>query len=97
MKTFIKNARYFWAGGDNEVRENVSILVENSQILAVAAIPSWQKRPGCTQYRCIRADSNSWAGKKQITFYQTLTKNSQSPGCEAFYLLNLYPLWARII
>ncbi|MFA7146773.1 MAG: 8-oxoguanine deaminase, partial [Candidatus Riflebacteria bacterium] len=32
MKTFIKNAKYFWAGKDTEVAENVSLLVEGSKI-----------------------------------------------------------------
>lgn len=99
MKTFIKNARYFWAGGDSEVKENVSILVENSQIIAVGS---------ATELSSKAADARNIDASDLIIipglvnthhhFYQTLTRNfPKVQNAKLFtWLVNLYPLWARI-
>ena len=99
MKTFIKNARYFWAGGDSEVRENVSILVENSQIVAVG---------DAAQLAPMAADARNIDASELIVipglvnthhhFYQTLTRNfPKVQDAKLFtWLVRLYPLWARI-
>ena len=99
MKTFIKNARYFWSGGDSEVRENVSILVENSQIVAVG---------DAAQLAPMAADARNIDASELIVipglvnthhhFYQTLTRNfPKVQDAKLFtWLVRLYPLWARI-
>lgn len=99
MKTFIKNAKYFWPGGDNEVQENVSILVEGSQILAVG---------DTAKLATMAADARNIDASNLIIipglvnthhhFYQTLTRNFPSvQDAKLFtWLVKLYPLWARI-
>ncbi|HAE38637.1 MAG TPA: 8-oxoguanine deaminase [Candidatus Riflebacteria bacterium] len=99
MKTFIKNARYFWAGGDSDVRENVSILIENSQIAAVG---------DAVQLAPMAADARNIDASELIVipglvnthhhFYQTLTRNfPKVQDAKLFtWLVRLYPLWARI-
>lgn len=99
MKTFIKNARYFWSGGDSEVRENVSILVENSQIVAIG---------DAAQLAPMAADARNIDASELIVipglvnthhhFYQTLTRNfPKVQDAKLFtWLVRLYPLWARI-
>ncbi|MBU1109438.1 MAG: 8-oxoguanine deaminase [Candidatus Riflebacteria bacterium] len=99
MKTFVKNARYFWAGGDSEVKENVSVLIENSQIIAVG---------DATQLSSMAADARNIDASELIVipglvnthhhFYQTLTRNFPSvQDAKLFtWLIRLYPLWARI-
>lgn len=99
MKTFIKNARYFWAGGDTEVQENVSILIENSQILAVGTAAALAAQA---------ADARNIDASELIIipglvnthhhFYQTLTRNFPKVQDSKLFtwLLDLYPMWARI-
>ncbi len=99
MKTFIKNARYFWAGGDSEVKENVSILVENSQIVAVGSATELAPKAG--DARNIDASDLIIIPGLVNThhhFYQTLTRNfPKVQNAKLFtWLVNLYPLWARI-
>jgi cytosine/adenosine deaminase-related metal-dependent hydrolase len=99
MKTFVKNARYFWAGGDSEVKENVSVLIENSQIKAVG---------DATQLSAMAKDARTIDASNLIIipglvnthhhFYQTLTRNfPKVQDAKLFtWLVRLYPLWARI-
>ncbi len=99
MKTFIKNARYFWAGGDAEVQENVSILVDGSQIIAVG---------DAAKLAAQAADARTVDASNLIIipglvnthhhFYQTLTRNfPKVQDAKLFtWLVRLYPLWARI-
>ncbi|PKL47278.1 MAG: 8-oxoguanine deaminase [Candidatus Riflebacteria bacterium HGW-Riflebacteria-2] len=99
MKTFVKNARYFWAGGDSEVKENVSLLIENSQITAVG---------DAAQLAPMSADARNIDASELIVipglvnthhhFYQTLTRNfPKVQDAKLFtWLVRLYPLWARI-
>ncbi len=99
MKTFVKNARYFWAGGDSEVKENVSLLIENSQIVAVG---------DAAQLAPMAADARNIDASELIVipglvnthhhFYQTLTRNfPKVQDAKLFtWLVRLYPLWARI-
>ncbi len=76
MKTFIKNARFFWAGGDAEVQENVSILVDGSQIVAVgdagklAAQAQGAKTIDASELIIIPGLVNT-----HHHFYQTMTRN----------------------
>ncbi len=99
MKTFIKNARYFWAGGDAEVQENVSILVEGSQIIAVgdttrlAAQAAGARTVDAADMIIIPGLVNT-----HHHFYQTLTRNfPKVQDAKLFtWLVRLYPLWARI-
>lgn len=99
MKTFIKNARYFWAGGDSEVKENISILVENSQIMAVGS--EAELAPMAADARNIDASDLIIIPGLVNThhhFYQTLTRNfPKVQDAKLFtWLVNLYPLWAKI-
>lgn len=99
MKTFVKNARYFWAGGDSEVKENVSLLIEDSQIKAVG---------DAAQLASMAADARNIDASELIVipglvnthhhFYQTLTRNfPKVQDAKLFtWLVRLYPLWARI-
>ncbi len=99
MKTFIKNARYFWAGGDAEVQENVSILVDGTRIIAV----------GDTAKLSLQASDARTIDASELIiipglvnthhhFYQTLTRNfPKVQDAKLFtWLVRLYPLWARI-
>lgn len=99
MKTLIKNARYFWAGGDAEVQENVSLLVEGSKILATG---------DAAKLTQMASDARTIDASKLIIipglvnthhhFYQTLTRNfPKVQDAKLFtWLVRLYPLWARI-
>ncbi len=99
MKTFIKNARYFWAGGDADVQENISILVDGSQILAVG---------DAAKLASMAAEARTVDASEMIIipglvnthhhFYQTLTRNyPKVQDAKLFtWLVRLYPLWARI-
>lgn len=99
MKTFIKNAKYFWAGGDANVQENVSILVDGSQIVAVG--DAAKLAPMAADARNIDASDLIIIPGLVNThhhFYQTLTRNFPSvQDAKLFtWLVKLYPLWARI-
>ncbi len=99
MKTFVKNARFFWAGGDSEVKENVSLLIENSQITAVG--DAAQLAPMAADARNIDASELIIIPGLVNThhhFYQTLTRNfPKVQDAKLFtWLVRLYPLWARI-
>lgn len=99
MKTYIKNARYFWAGGDAEVKENVSLLIEDSQIIAVG--DDAQLAPMAADARNIDASELIVIPGLVNThhhFYQTLTRNfPKVQDAKLFtWLLRLYPLWANI-
>lgn len=99
MKLFIKNARYFWAGADAELLENVSILVENSEIKAIGSE---------TELAVEAADAKNIDASELLImpgmvnthhhFYQTLTRNFPCvQDAKLFtWLVNLYPLWAGI-
>ncbi len=99
MKTLIKNARYFWAGGDAEVQENVSLLVEGSKILAtgdaakLAQMASDARTIDASELIIIPGLVNT-----HHHFYQTLTRNfPKVQDAKLFtWLVRLYPLWARI-
>lgn len=99
MKTYVKNARYFWAGGDSEVQENVSLLIEDSQIKAVG--DDAQLAPMAADARNIDASELIVIPGLVNThhhFYQTLTRNFPNVQDTKLFtwLLRLYPLWARI-
>lgn len=98
MKTFLKNAKYFWAGGDSEVLENISLLIEDSQIKAVGTD---------TELAASAADARNVDASDMLLmpglvnthhhFYQTLTRNYPNvQDAKLFnWLTNLYGLWAK--
>jgi cytosine/adenosine deaminase-related metal-dependent hydrolase len=99
MNLFIKNARYFWAGGDAEVLQNVSILVKNSEIEAIGS--ETELAPLAGDARNIDASELLIMPGMINThhhFYQTLTRNFPCvQDAKLFtWLVNLYPLWAQI-
>ncbi|MBP7633405.1 8-oxoguanine deaminase [Candidatus Ozemobacteraceae bacterium] len=99
MNLFIRNISYFWAGGDEPVLENVSVLVEGSKIAAVGPASELAQKAG---------SARSISGEGMIVipglvnthhhFYQTLTRNfPKVQDAELFeWLVNLYPLWAKL-
>ena len=99
MKIFLKNAKYFWAGGDSEVKENVSVLIEDSEIKAVGSD---------TELAPMAADARNVDASEMLLmpglvnthhhFYQTLTRNYPNvQDAKLFnWLTNLYGLWAKI-
>ncbi|MEW6712160.1 MAG: 8-oxoguanine deaminase [Candidatus Riflebacteria bacterium] len=99
MNLFIKNARFFWAGGDNEVLENVSILVKGSEIAAIgreaelAPMAGDAKNIDASEMLIMPGMVNT-----HHHFYQTLTRNFPCvQDAKLFtWLVNLYPLWATI-
>lgn len=99
MNLFIKNARYFWAGGDSDVLENVSILVKGSEIVAVGS--EAELAPQAAAARNVDASQMLIMPGLVNThhhFYQTLTRNFPCvQDAKLFsWLVNLYPLWATI-
>lgn len=99
MNLFIKNARYFWAGGDSDVQENVSILVKDSEIAAVGT--EAELAPMAADAQNIDASELLIMPGMVNThhhFYQTLTRNFPCvQDAKLFtWLVNLYPLWAQI-
>ncbi|NLI75793.1 MAG: 8-oxoguanine deaminase [Candidatus Riflebacteria bacterium] len=98
MGLFIKNARYFWPGGDRPVQENVSVLIQDTRITAVGDAHALAARAaGC---RTIDGDGLLLMPGLVNThhhFYQTLTRNLPNvQNAELFeWLINLYPLWAK--
>ncbi|GAB4285348.1 MAG: 8-oxoguanine deaminase [Candidatus Rifleibacteriota bacterium] len=99
MNLFIKNARYFWAGGDSEVQENISLLVKNSEIVAVGN--EFELAPKAADAQNIDASELLIMPGMVNThhhFYQTLTRNFPCvQNAKLFtWLVNLYPLWAQI-
>ncbi len=99
MDLFIKNAGYFWAGGDLPVLEDTSILIEGSKIVAIGDAQKIAKKAS-------KAKTISGEGMVILPglvnthhhFYQTLTRNfPKVQDAELFeWLVNLYPLWAKI-
>ncbi len=99
MNLFIKNISHFWAGGDEPVLENVSLLVNGSKIAAVGRAEELAQKAGSARTVC---------GEGMIVlpglvnthhhFYQTLTRNfPKVQDAELFeWLVNLYPLWAKL-
>jgi cytosine/adenosine deaminase-related metal-dependent hydrolase len=99
MNLFIKNAKYFWAGGDSEVKENVSILVKDSEIAAIGS--ETELAPMAAEARNIDASELLIMPGMVNThhhFYQALTRNFPCvQDAKLFtWLVNLYPLWAKI-
>ncbi|NCB46934.1 8-oxoguanine deaminase, partial [bacterium] len=99
MKTFIKNAKYFWAGKDTEVAENVSLLVEGSKITHIGT--EAQIAPHAADAKNIDASELLIMPGMVNThhhYYQTLTRNFPNvQNAKLFdWLQNLYPLWARL-
>ncbi len=99
MKLFIKNAKYFWAGGDEPVLENVSILVDGSEIKAVGS--AQELSPMAADAQNIDAEELLIMPGLVNThhhFYQTLTRNFPVvQDAKLFtWLVKLYPLWAQI-
>ena len=99
MKTFIKNAKYFWAGKDTEVAENVSLLVEGSKITHIGT--EAQVAPYAADAKNIDASELLIMPGMVNThhhYYQTLTRNFPNvQNAKLFdWLQNLYPLWARL-
>jgi cytosine/adenosine deaminase-related metal-dependent hydrolase len=99
MKKFIKNAKYFWAGGDSDVLENVSLLIENSEIKAVGS--DTELAPLASNAENIDASELLIMPGLVNThhhFYQTLTRNYPNvQDAKLFnWLTNLYGLWAKI-
>lgn len=99
MNLFIKNARYFWAGGDADVQENVSILIKGSEIAAVGNESDLAKMAG----DATNIDASAMLLMPGMVnthhhFYQTLTRNFPCvQDAKLFtWLVNLYPLWAQI-
>ncbi|MBF0406970.1 MAG: 8-oxoguanine deaminase [Candidatus Riflebacteria bacterium] len=98
MDLFVKNARYFWGGGDEPLKENVSILIKGSKISAVGTAESLAKSA---------VNAKTVSGENLIVipglvnthhhFYQTLTRNLPVvQNAELFeWLVNLYPIWAN--
>lgn len=99
MNLFIKDCRYFWAGGDSPVAENVSILTKNGKIAQIGDATRLSKQA---------ANARNISGEGLLVmpgmvnthhhFYQTLTRNFPSvQNAELFeWLVNLYPLWAKL-
>jgi cytosine/adenosine deaminase-related metal-dependent hydrolase len=99
MKTFIKNARFFWAGGDAEVQENVSILIDGSQIVAVGdAAKLAEQAQGAKTIDASELIIIPGLVNTHHHFYQTMTRNfPKVQDAKLFtWLVRLYPLWARI-
>lgn len=99
MKTFIKNAKYFWAGKDSEVAENVSLLIEGSKITRIGT--EAQLAPYAADAKNIDASDLLIMPGMVSThhhYYQTLTRNFPNvQNAKLFdWLQNLYPLWARL-
>lgn len=99
MQTIIKNAKYFWEGGDSELKQNVSVLIENSQIKSVGSYEEIRKN--AVDAKTIDAQNLLIMPGLVNThhhFYQTLTRNFPSvQNAKLFkWLVNLYPLWAKI-
>ena len=99
MKTFIKNAKYFWAGKDTEVAENVSLLVEGSKITHIGT--EAQVAPYAADAKNIDASElliMPGMVHRHHHYYQTLTRNFPNvQNAKLFdWLQNLYPLWARL-
>jgi cytosine/adenosine deaminase-related metal-dependent hydrolase len=99
MNLFIKNAKFFWAGGDEPVRQNISILIKNSEIFQIGSE---------TELAAQAADARNIDASELIImpgmvnthhhFYQTLTRNFPCvQDAKLFnWLVNLYPLWSTI-
>lgn len=99
MKTFIKNAKYFWAGGDSELKENVSILIENSKITKIGSATELAK--DAADAKTIDASELLIMPGMVSThhhYYQTLTRNFPVVQDKKLFiwLKTLYPLWAKI-
>ncbi len=97
MKIFLKNAKYFWAGGDTELKENVSLIIEDSEIKAVGS--DTELAPMATDAKNIDASDMLLMPGLVNThhhFYQTLTRNYPNvQDAKLFnWLTNLYGLWA---
>ena len=99
MKKFIKNAKYFWAGGDSDVLENISILIDGSEIVAVGDE---------AKLAPLAADATNIDASEMLImpgmvsthhhYYQTLTRNyPHVQNAKLFdWLTNLYEIWAKI-
>ncbi|MGM0600906.1 MAG: 8-oxoguanine deaminase [Candidatus Rifleibacteriota bacterium] len=99
MNLFIKNARYFWAGGETEVKENVSLLVKNSEIEKIGN----ESELAPLAKDCKNIDASDLIITPGLInthhhFYQTLTRNFPAVQDTKLFdwLVNLYPLWAQI-
>ncbi len=98
MKIFLKNAKYFWAGGDTELKENVSVLIEDSEIKAVGPDAELASMAGDAR----NVDASELLIMPGLVnthhhFYQTLTRNYPNvQDAKLFnWLTNLYGLWAK--
>ena len=99
MKLFIKNAKYFWAGGDAPVLENISILIDGSEIKAIGT--ETELAPKAADAKNVDAEELLIMPGMINThhhFYQTLTRNFPCvQDAKLFtWLVNLYPLWAQM-
>ncbi len=98
MTIFLKNAKYFWAGGDSEVKEDVSVLIEGSEIKAVGSASELES----LAVNAKNIDASNLLLMPGLVnthhhFYQTLTRNYPNvQDAKLFnWLTNLYGLWAK--
>jgi len=99
MNILIDNMRYFWAGDNFSVIENVSMLIQGNEITAVADKSKFPKNIGS----CRTIDGKDLLVMPGLInthhhFYQTLTRNFPCvQDAELFeWLINLYPLWSQL-
>lgn len=99
MDVFVKNVRYFWAGGDSPVQEGVSLLIGGSQIKLVGSADALAVQAGNARI----IDGSSLLVMPGLVnthhhFYQTLTRNFPCvQDAKLFtWLVKLYPLWGKL-
>lgn len=99
MKLFIKNAKYLWQGGDSELLQDISILVNGSKIEKIGNSIDLAKYAG--NCKTINAENMIVLPGLVNThhhFYQTLTRNlPKVQNSKLFdWLINLYPVWSNL-
>lgn len=99
MNLIIRNASYVWPGGEADVLQDTSILVQGSEIAGLGDFDKLLKKAPAA--RIIDGEGLIIIPGLINThhhFYQTLTRNfPKVQNAELFeWLVNLYPLWARL-
>lgn len=99
MNLFIKNASYVWPGGNAPLMADTSVYINGSTIAAIG---------DAAQLSHLARDARTIDGQGMLImpglvnthhhFYQTLTRNFPCvQDAELFeWLVNLYPLWAKL-
>ncbi|MBF0544449.1 MAG: 8-oxoguanine deaminase [Candidatus Riflebacteria bacterium] len=98
MNLFLKNVSFFWEGGSEPLRENVSILIEGTKIKEVGPEAEVSKKAaGARNIYCDGLVIIPGLVNTHHHFYQTLTRNlPKVQNAELFeWLINLYPIWAN--